>query len=316
MDPNKIVCPRLDQIRREAFETSEFKAWLQTERVVGISNILNDIFGSNYWNWGCIMDCTMTAACTNREIPDGNGWVHMSDDILKEVTKQTESYWRHLFEYNQTEFSTLSMGNLAWQLRSHVESKLGILPSASDRPPITDGHKFHLFAAHDFTLLPLLTKMAPYAWDHTWPPYASMLTIELYSAQPSEQTKYGYLFRVVYNSKAFVLEGCHDSLCDVEVLLKILSFGKEVMPCGLHVSKTDQNGYRKDDQESECYMNQTDFSGYIALAIVFTGLISAGLTVAVYTFIFGISCKRFGYLTVSRELELDTVATNSMHASA
>lgn len=313
MDPNKMVCPRIGQVRDEAFQTNEFKQWLQSPRVTALTKILDDIYGADEWSWGCIFDCTMTSACSNRVIPDGEGWVKMSDDILKEITKEVELYWKHLFEYNSTEYSTLSMGNIAWQLRAHIEDHLGILPTASKHSPITDGHKFHLFAAHDFTLMPLLTKIAPNAWDHTWPPYASLLSIELYKSNPLEDSssRRGYLFRMVYNSQVFTLDGCTDSLCDIDVLLNILSFGKESMPCGLDVSKQSVD-VKGDEDDKECFVSQADFSGYMALAIILTCLLSVVATIAVFVFCFGTSCTRLQYAAMNKEVELDTM--NSMHA--
>lgn len=38
---------------------------------------------------------------------------------------------------------------------------------------------FVLLSGHDTTFIPFLAAVAPAAWDHEWPPYASLATIEL-----------------------------------------------------------------------------------------------------------------------------------------
>lgn len=66
--------------------------------------------------------------------------------------------------------------------------------------------KFILWSGHDTTFIPLLTAIAPGAWDKEWPPYATLATIELLWIGGSLAGDY---FRLVYNGQVIRLDGCH-----------------------------------------------------------------------------------------------------------
>ena len=88
--------------------------------------------------------------------------------------------------------------------------------------------RFVFYAGHDTSMMALLSGMG--IWDNVWSGYASMLTIEVYN---SSVPKAGPLARVVYNGVPILFPGCEMALCDVEALLKSLSFGQEAMPCSV-----------------------------------------------------------------------------------
>lgn len=69
--------------------------------------------------------------------------------------------------------------------------------------------------------------LGPY-WNKEWAPYASLVTIEIYS--PATMTG-NDLFRIVYNGAEQIVPGCVDTLCDVSFLHSALSFGQKNMPC-------------------------------------------------------------------------------------
>jgi hypothetical protein len=285
---------------------------MKSDEVASLHKALDDIFGKHVWNMDCIQECTVTNACANREIPDGKGAMKMSDEVMKQITNMSFEYWQHLFRYNHNEYSRLSMGNLVWQLRSHVEDMIGILPDSAKNSSIAKGHKLHLFAAHDFTLLALLTDLAHSQWDFTWPEYASMLSFELYKSNEILPSGSQYIFRAVYNSKPLKLDGCDDELCDVNMLLKILSFGKEEMPCDLHPE--EQVDTYNDHEEDHCFATKYEVSGYIAMSIILSTLFGAGIASAVFILVFGVSCRKWSYGSMPSDVEFQTLSTNSMHS--
>jgi hypothetical protein len=87
-----------------------------------------------------------------------------------------------------------------------------------------------LTAGHDTTLMPLLAVLLTkdnHQWDGKWAPYGALLSLELYSATDNSVK---HLFRLVYNGKPLIVNGCGSALCDVNVLLEILSFGQKEIP--------------------------------------------------------------------------------------
>ena len=73
-----------------------------------------------------------------------------------------------------------------------------------------------------FSLLPVIPLLVALQIDQgVWPPYASMMLIELYETTASSS---GYSVRVVYNGKVYNLPFCSGSdLCDYKTFPTYLS---------------------------------------------------------------------------------------------
>lgn len=88
-----------------------------------------------------------------------------------------------------------------------------------------------LISGHDDTFIPLMSAIAPSAWDQLWPPYSSLSTIELLRVGGGEGKEDGdadgaagtaavvagggdYFFRFVYNGQVLRLDGCDDGETD------------------------------------------------------------------------------------------------------
>jgi hypothetical protein len=81
-------------------------------------------------------------------------------------------------------------------------------------------------AGHDTTLSAILAAILGQAWDQRWPPYASMLSIELYQHLNTQE----HFFRLVYNGQVLSLPQCSSSsssLCEIRHLLSALAFGRD-----------------------------------------------------------------------------------------
>jgi hypothetical protein len=79
-----------------------------------------------------------------------------------------------------------------------------------------------LIAGHDTTLSAILAALLGDSWDQRWPPYASLLSIELYESIHSNT----YSFRLIYNGQPLLVPGCSSPLCDIQILLTALAFGR------------------------------------------------------------------------------------------
>jgi Histidine phosphatase superfamily (branch 2) len=90
--------------------------------------------------------------------------------------------------------------------------------------------KLALFSGHDTTLMPLLASLSPDLWgDMDWPPYASMVLLEIHAVHIEGTTdatifKSDYAFRLLYNGQVLTdrMPGCELDLCDISVLLQRL----------------------------------------------------------------------------------------------
>ena len=100
-------------------------------------------------------------------------------------------------------------------------------------PDIRPESKLALYSAHDTTIMSLLASLGSIVYDHSdlWPPYASMVNIELFeidwkddaSGHLQAQFPTGMAFRLLYNGKVLTsyISGCmqNEELCDVDILV-------------------------------------------------------------------------------------------------
>eukprot|EP01034_Spumella_vulgaris_P040265 gene40265-49792_t len=220
--PNTGVCPGLNTLGAALYASEEFVAENTSARVVNLNNQLDTIFGAGLWSWPQSLDCVMSTVCTGRELPEG-----MTQEIFNNTIEQATYIQSFEYKYNNSQWSKMAMGNLAWQVRNNIETMLngeGLTSAGNVTTPL----KLVLFSAHDSTLMPFLAAILLSNYDGQWSHYASLLTIELYesAADPDSQDPSDDLFRIVYNGVPQTVPGCDDTLCSVGVLLDALSFGQ------------------------------------------------------------------------------------------
>ena len=130
-------------------------------------------------------------------------------------------------------------------------------------PDLRPESKFALYSAHDTTIMSLLASLGSIVYDNAglWPPYASMVNIELFDinwkddASPQLQAQYptGMAFRLLYNGKVITqyVSGCmkNEDLCDIDLLvLHVYSFSNVTEwedEC-----RKDKSDDRDDDKDS------------------------------------------------------------------
>lgn len=233
--PNSNVCPRLNTVAAQAYSTPEFTAENTSDYIETLNQNLTDIFGANMWSWNNVLDCLMTTVCTDRPIPDGSldaGSI-MTDTIFNATVAQSEFMYAFQSLYNNSQWSKLAMGQVSWHIRNNIENMIN--------PPVgVTPYKMAVFSGHDTTIMPFLAAVLGDSWDRRWASYAALISMELYtrSATSTIAGDSDYLVRMVYNGNPLLIPGCDQALCDANVLLEILSFGEESMPCSTTTTTT------------------------------------------------------------------------------
>ena len=189
----------------------------------------------------------MTTVCTGRPMPDGNGAVKMSDAIFNATIAQTDAKYGYLNLFNNSQYGKLAMGNTNWHIRTNIENVVNNISGINTG----SNYKLVLFAGHDTTIMSLLAAIQGDAWEVEWPGYASLVTIELYQSVSSTPEKPAFLFRMVYNSKPLLVPPCTTPLCDLNILLDVLSYAKETMP-ECTASSSDSTITSTDDDNNDC----------------------------------------------------------------
>ena len=75
--------------------------------------------------------------------------------------------------HNDGEYAKLAMGPLWSEILENIRPIIN--PDDRQPPP----NRLALVSGHDTTILPLLVTLGPGVWDGQWPPYASMMIIEV-----------------------------------------------------------------------------------------------------------------------------------------
>ena len=252
---NDDVCPYLDTLADEIYATPTFESENSSAFVDQLTDNLTSIFGgADQWSWDHVHDCMLSTVCTDRQLPDGDAQVPMTDAIFNATLAQTTFTKTYKYLYNDSVWSKLAQGNTAWHISSNLQQAF---TSSASR---ASAYKFLLYSAHDTTVMPLLATLLGDSWDGRWSPYAAMMTLELY--QPSSSSSVGTqgtLFRMVYDGAPVLLPGCNDTLCDATVLVDALAFGQENMPCpststtaSSGGSSSSKSGGDDDDGDDNC----------------------------------------------------------------
>lgn len=244
LDPNEAVCPRLREIADAVRATDNYRAYNES----GEADTLRE-FQRNVLKIEPDMeavDCLMTTMCTDRTLPDAvNDYTGEDAPVTATAVEEegmNKKYGKNLFQRlydfgvksytllykeNDSEYARLAMAPLWYEVITTIK---GVVKRNSTvccplRPP----SKFALFSGHDTTIMPMLAALGPRLLDDgDWPPYASMVIIEIHqvnvdgAGDDKMHARESHAFRILYNGKVMtsLLDGCPDGadLCDVQVL--------------------------------------------------------------------------------------------------
>lgn len=150
------------------------------------------------------------------------------------------------YKYNDAALPKLGMGPLWKEIMTNILPVVrasGNYTFTRETPP-----KLALFSGHDTTLMPILATLGRDVWSGLeWPPYASMLLIEVYEmSYEGEQSEFssGYAFRLIYNGQVLTsrMNGCNSELCDSKVLVD------QVMPFAMFEERDCASSHPSDDE--------------------------------------------------------------------
>ena len=235
LTPNEKVCPRVEELRNRAYESEEYKHWIQNSlEAKTAKSFLNDEMGLEEVPED-ILDCMMTTICTDRKLPDALDDYDGIDgggnfEVVANFSVQNFTF---PYKHNDGTYSKVGMGPLWLEIMSNI---LQIVDSNNHPPPSSSGMpppKLALFSGHDTTLMPILATLGEQVWSgKEWSPYASMLQIEVHDVlDTDERYPSGYAFRLIYNGNVLTskMDECSDSdLCDAQVLVKqVMSFASK-----------------------------------------------------------------------------------------
>jgi len=208
MTPNPKQCPRLDSLKNIWMNSVPYKKFI-TDQLEPLENTLNQIFRKQEvvgYNIDDMFDCVQSHACHGFDFPST-----FTQDLYDNLIYETVSVYAQLGFFNdsrtQYNFMEIAMSKF---ISEFTERIVAVSKGNSNE-------KVAIFSGHDTTLLPVL--MALGAWtDGEWPPYASMIRIELLDGG-----SYGDLIRIYYNNKAVVIPGCGGTTCTIDAFLKVTS---------------------------------------------------------------------------------------------
>ena len=180
MDGNAHVCPRLAEIEQAARQSDEYQAFNNSDQMEALRWFARDKLGTT----GDLrfLDCLMTTICTDRDLPDAvndyAGEENNHDSMFRALAQVDIQSYNLMMKYNNSEYAKLAMGPLWAEIWENIDPWL----NQFDSPESTPGPKLALYSGHDTTIMPLLASLGANLWNDTdWPPYASMVLIEVSS---------------------------------------------------------------------------------------------------------------------------------------
>jgi Histidine phosphatase superfamily (branch 2) len=189
---------------------------------------------------------------------------HLFDRIVKTQTKAA------VFPqvYNNSEFSKVAMGPL-W---AEILDILSPITNSKTTHSAMPTNKLHLISGHDSTIIPLLASIGVWSMENDndnsfdWPPYATMVLLELHQLQEGESDSKVYsspfAIRLLYNGN--VLQG----------LLK--SFATRDRNC-FDDATMNEADYRPSALAPDSLEGNASTTSGIIIMILFVALLSAGI---------------------------------------
>lgn len=209
---NSGTCPRSALLQEEAMQSEAFQVFNSSDQMEALRWFARDKLGVLSTEDGSLrlLDCLMTTICTDRNLPHAVDDYHggrnstSPESVDETMMKKNEmsmfealaqadiQRYNLLLQHNNAEAAKLAMGPLWAEIMGNINPYLeDSHRRRRAQQPTTPGERalknlpppapqLALFSGHDTTIIPLLTSLGPRVWNLTdWPPYASMVLIEV-----------------------------------------------------------------------------------------------------------------------------------------
>jgi len=217
MVPNPTWCTRLTNQSALWHASPEYKDYYKTV-IAPLEQDIFKVFGLKPgYGIDVMFDCVQASACHKHAFPPG-----MTQDLYTRiVAANLKSYVDEAnFLVPGTPYTSMQMA-----MGSFIDD---LITNIDDVVTGKTNQTLSIFSGHDVTVLPTL--LAFNVWvDGHWPPYASMITIEVLEG-PS-----GDLVRMYYNDQLLNIPYCKSSTCTYE---QFYTFSK-------YLAKADSNCFQK-----------------------------------------------------------------------
>lgn len=219
--PNYKSCPKLRSIKEQIYASETFAEI--TNKYADTKNSLAKYLDTSSWP-GQFFDCMMTQICTEGidslrpSFPDLDVQ-HVIDQTIKAVDELT------LYQFTANDRLYASTANIKFLIDFKTEIVRALIADVTQRigttqptvaaeklakvipkqdlnefyklivkdGPFLTSRRLALYSAHDTSILQFLGSLGDTTFLQKWPPYASQVTMELYSADED------YYFRLIYN---------------------------------------------------------------------------------------------------------------------
>lgn len=320
MDPNEKGCERLKEIRERYAQSAEYQKFVKSNETQLLERFWKNVLGRKldatqfFTN---VTDCLFTTMCTDRELPAAlddykrnfTNTRRLQEELDSNGTSSTKAtdsgddYGTNLFErfyrygkqplmmlYNAESalYSKLAMSPLWAEIMSQIYAVTDE-PTNGCCPPIQgEPAKLALYAAHDTTIMPLLASLGPDVWDGEWPPYASMMSLEIHQVHIDDNTdkvlyRSNYAFRLIYNGNVLTnrISGCAPDaeLCDVQLLIsQVRPFASRHLDCTRKFPPPNNH----EDTISILQKAVSTTEGIISVVVILLGTFFAGAVTACF----------------------------------
>jgi len=197
MYSNSAICPKLAELESEVNQGPEV---LEFQNMVNakLQKTLAGIFG---WSLDKptieIFDCFQTHTCHGMEFPSG-----VTPDLFTEVNQNVLWFTKAIdgAQIQNYTYSQIAIGSFLQDIIDLIDA---VHTGSSEV-------KLALYSGHDTTILPFL--LAYRIWDAEWPPYASLVQIEVLTDMNAME-----FVRIIYNGLELLLPDCnYQSPCPYE----------------------------------------------------------------------------------------------------
>jgi len=174
LDANSDECPKLDTIKDAAIRSPQYQKFYNSQESQDVRQFMDSQLGMDS-NDASPMDCLMCTICTDRILPIDDYDTTTNNWFTRLIEYEIQQHTIPM-KYNNAEWAKLALGPLWYEIMKNINAYL----KEDDDDVAVTAPRLALFAGHDTTLMPLLASLGPHLWNDTdWPPYASMILIEV-----------------------------------------------------------------------------------------------------------------------------------------